>query len=45
MPPSKSAAHEGSLQQMYEALKRVEESMAANESDYNTIDATLAAKR
>lgn len=38
---SKSAAHEGSLQQLYDALKRLEESMASNESDYNTIDATL----
>ncbi|MBI5063752.1 MAG: hypothetical protein HZB87_09910, partial [Desulfatitalea sp.] len=38
---SKSATHEGSLQQMYDALKRLEESMASNESDYSTIDATL----
>jgi chromosome segregation protein len=38
---SKSVAHEDSLQQMYDALNRLEESMATNESDYNAIDATL----
>ncbi len=38
---SKSAAHEGTLQQMYDALQRLEASMASNESDYNAIDATL----
>jgi chromosome segregation protein len=37
----KSAAHEGGLQQMYQELKRIEERMAADETEYMSIDAAL----
>jgi len=38
---AKAAAHESTLQRMYEDLKRLEETMAANESEYTSIDAAL----
>jgi chromosome segregation protein len=38
---TRSATHDAGLQQMYETLKRLEEAMASNESDYNAIDTTL----
>lgn len=37
----KIQANEKSLQHLYDALKQVEEMLAANETEYNSIDATL----
>jgi chromosome segregation protein len=38
---AKSEGHESSLRQMYDSFRRLEQAMAGNESEYNTIDTVI----